>query len=181
MPNYRRAYTKGGTYFFTVTTYRRRPVLTQPRMREALRRAVLEVRRSWPFSIDAWVLLPDHLHCVWTLPPNDSDFSGRWAAIKRRVTRAYVEAVGQDVVESASRIARREGSLRQRRFWEHRIRDEEDLRRHVDYVYWNPVKHGYVDRVADWPHSTFHRDVARRIYPPDWGGGDTVSDGPFGE
>lgn len=181
MSNYRRARTPGGTFFFTVATYLRRPILTHPPIRAALREAVREVRAGWPFGIDAWVLLPDHLHCLWTLPDDDTDYSQRWAAIKRAVTKACAERYGSRA-QSASRLARFEGGIWQRRFWEHQIRNEDDLRRHMDYIYWNPVKHGLVSRVIDWPYSTFHRDVRLGVYPPDWGGdGITADTAEFGE
>lgn len=169
MPEYRRARAAGGTFFFTVVTYRRQPLLTAAPVRMALREAIIEVRRQWPFDVEAWVLLPDHLHCVWRLPADDGNYSARWAAIKRFVTQRVPHP---GLSGTRSRLARQEGSLWQRRFWEHQIRDEDDLRRHVDYIYWNPVKHGLVRRVTDWPYSTFHRDIRLGRYPADWGGAD---------
>jgi putative transposase len=114
------------------------------------------------------VVLPDHLHCVWTLPPGDADFSNRWKAIKIR----FVQAIPDTERRSAVRAACGERAIWQRRFWEHAIRDETDYARHVDYVHFNPVKHGHVQRVADWPYSSFRRWVAAGRYPPDWCGGD---------
>ena len=121
----------------------------------------------------AIVVLPEHVHCVWTLPDGDSNYSMRWALIKAAFTRAT--RLG------GARARRGERSLWQRRFWEHTIRDEDDLQRHIDYVHFNPVKHGYVGRVQDWPHSSFHRYVTQQILPLDWGGGIRDRDAGFGE
>lgn len=180
MSNYRRIPVAGATFFFTVVTYQRRPILLKPDIRTALREAIRETRRLRFFAIDVWVLLPDHMHCLWTLPPDDGDFSARWSMIKAAVTRACGNTAPPN---DTSRAARREGSIWQRRFWEHQIRDEADLIRHMDYSYWNPVKHGLVQRVIDWPYSTFHRDVRLGLYPMDWGGGNGMSENPaeFGE
>ena len=171
MPNYRRAQIAGGTWFFTVVSYQRRHILCNDDIRSALREAILTVRAQHPFSIDAWVLLPDHSHCIWTLPTADRDFSTRWAKIKREVTKRCGRLYPVEGLVQASKRRRNEGTLWQRRFWEHAIRDETDLKRCLDYVHWNPVKHGYAKRVADWPYSTFHRFVRDRLYPSDWGGG----------
>jgi putative transposase len=170
MSRYRRAITAGGTFFFTVVAYRRQPILCDEAIRTALREAVLSVRRTKPFSIDAWVLLPDHLHCVWTLPADDDDFSGRWSLIKSAVSRTVGARYRRTEWLNASKLKHREATIWQRRFWEHCIRDENDLQRHVDYLHFNPVKHGLVSRVSDWPHSTFHRFVAEGKYPMDWAG-----------
>ena len=163
MPNYRRADIAGATYFFTVTTCNRQPLLTLGPVRDSLRDAITFVRRNHPFAIDAWVLLPDHIHCIWTLPPDDADFSVRWSIIKRLVSQQCREYSGRTT--SASRQKRRELSFWQRRFWEHQIRDESDFEQHVDYIHWNPVKHGYVMLAADWPYSTFHRYRRQGMYP----------------
>lgn len=180
MPNYRRAHIPGGTYFFTVKTYERQPVLTNERCRIALRQALAEVRGMQSFKTIAWVLLPDHLHTIWQLPKHDADFSLRWSLIKQRVTRQCVDEASEATL-TRSRQTRREGTFWQRRFWEHMIRDETDLRHHVDYIHYNPVKHGYVPRVADWPYSTFHRYVSDGVYPKDWASAEETSDQPFGE
>jgi putative transposase len=119
------------------------------------------------FHIDAWVILPDHLHCVWTLPPGDDDFTNRWRMIKQ----GFSKALPMTERRSSVRIARGERGLWQRRFWEHAIRDDGDYAAHVDYCHINPLKHGYVKRVADWPYSTFHRYVERGVYPLDWADG----------
>lgn len=180
MPEYRRADVNGGTYFFTVNTLRRRPLLTLPIVREVLRQAVDTIRSRSPFAIDAWVLLPDHLHCIWTLPPTDADYSKRWGKIKRHVSQRCAASMSLCTEPSDSRRKRRESTFWQRRFWEHLIRDEADYRRHVDYIHWNPVKHGLVQRARDWPYSTFHRHVHAGIYPADWGISD-LAGGEYGE
>ena len=168
MPEYRRPHTPGGTFFFTVNTYRRQPLLTIEAFRRELRTGIQKTRGVKPFHIDAWVLLPDHLHCIWTLPEDDSDFSTRWAMIKRHVSQSCGEWLNREHWLSASRRQRKETSVWQRRFWEHQIRDENDYMRHVDYIHWNPVKHGLVEAVIDWPYSTFHRYVRNGVYTSDW-------------
>ena len=181
MPECRRADIPGATYFFTVITYRRQALLTDLRCRESLRIAIDKVRLEMPFKIVAWVLMPDHLHAVWQLPQNDKDFSLRWSLIKQHVTHDCASWLPRQGL-STSRDKRGEGSLWQRRFWEHLIRDETDLARHLDYIHYNPVKHGYVTNVADWPYSTFHRYVKEGTYPEDWGGTIETNDGKnFGE
>lgn len=181
MTEYRRAIAPGGTFFFTVVTWQRQPILTDDRVRTALREAIKITRAQRPSQIDAWVLLPDHLHCVWTLPDRDSDFSIRWATIKRHVSSVSSAWRSPELTESQRK--RRESALWQRRFWEHQIRDDEGFGRHLDYIHWNPVKHGLVNAVADWPYSSFHRLVRRGTYPADWGGRDAAAmDGSeFGE
>lgn len=172
MATFRRSTVPGATYFFTVNTYQRQPVLTQPPFYAALKESVRSVISERPFIIEAFVLLPDHLHCIWTLPDNDADYATRRSMIKRRVSQKV-----RDLVEpprSQSRQVRGELGLWQRRFWEHQIRDDADRERHVDYIHWNPVKHGYTKQVRDWPYSSFHRFVARGQYPLDWAGGSAV-------
>jgi putative transposase len=170
MPDYRRIRIKGGTYFFTVVTFDRKPILTHDHVRAALREGIQEVRHSLPFTFEAWVLLPDHLHTTWTLPEDDDNYGSRWAVIKRIVSKrcSSLEEISGSI--SNSRSKRGEGQIWQRRFWEHYIRDESDFERCVDYIHWNPMKHGYVQRIIDWPYSTFHRFVKEGIYPPDWSG-----------
>ncbi len=114
------------------------------------------------------MLLPDHLHCIWTLPPNDADFGVRWAMIKRFVTKQCSAELKRDEWMNQSKLKRKESTLWQRRFWEHQIRDERDYERHMDYLHYNPVKHGLVAKVTDWPHSTFHRYVRQGVYKEDW-------------
>lgn len=170
MPEYRRWYVLGGTYFFTLVTYERSKQLTSDLARVLLRRAIDEVRSELPFQIVSWVLLPDHLHTVWTLPPGDSNYSERWKRIKGAFSKSYLAEGGTEGVRNRSRRRRREAAVWQRRFWEHTVEDERDLLECVDYVHWNPVKHGLVSRVRDWPWSTFHRFVEAGHYAIDWGG-----------
>jgi putative transposase len=165
MTNYRRAQFEGGYYFFTVVTHRRRPFLTGAHARACLRAAWEETRRCSDFEVVALCLLPDHLHCVWKLPEGDCDFSLRWSRIKASFTRRYLCTGGAEYGQSPSRNRKRERGIWQRRFWEHQIRDEKDLQRHVDYVHYNPVKHGLVERVEDWPWSTYHGYIREGLYP----------------
>ncbi len=165
MTQYRRMCVGGGCYFFTVNLADRASDLLVRRIGD-LRDAVRACRAARPFQIDAWVVLPEHLHCVWTLPEGDTDFSGRWRAIKGGFSRLMPLAEAR----SPSRASKHERGIWQRRFWEHAIRDDDDYARHVDYVHFNPVKHGLVHAVADWPYSTFHRAVAQGVYPADWAG-----------
>lgn len=177
MPNYIRSNNPGATYFFTVVSYLRRPVLTNSDVRVALRQAIAEVRCDRPFDVLAWVLLPDHLHCIWQLPDGDSDYSVRWSAIKRLTTQGS----GQPRAASGTRASRRESLLWQRRFWEHQIRDDADMTKRIDYIHWNPVKHGLVKHVKDWPYSTFHRFQKNAQYSLNWGSEPSVMGKAFGE
>ena len=180
MSDYRRPKITGATYFFTVVTEERQPILTADPVRAALREAIQQARTTLPFQIDAWVLLPDHLHCIWTLPEGDSNYSARWAIIKRYVSSRCVSSVKSSM--SDSRLKRNERPFWQRRFWEHQIRDDVDMASHVDYIHWNPVKHGLVKIVKDWPYSSFHKYVAKGEYPSDWGGSEIVDvEDDFGE
>ena len=251
MPNYRRTDIPGATYFFTLVSYRRQKILCNENIRIALRDAIVSTRTKLPFTIDAWVLMPDHLHTIWTLPEGDNAYSVRWSMIKRLVTQSVGDGFGahgapydlsrdgvigahgapyegngisieeslldcrvrrahhdhnhpnqphgapyDGVVDvgcamrtdrshgapvSASRLKRREGNIWQRRFWEHQVRDQVDFNRCMDYLHWNPVKHGHAGRVADWPYSTFHRFVREGLYTEDWGGSGVVDGGAFGE
>jgi putative transposase len=159
MSRYRRLYVPGATYFFTVVTHGRAPLLAGPdavaRLREALRYA--QVRR--PLRVEAMVVLPDHLHCVWTLG-EDTDYSVRWQMVKTRFSRGLDAPLRADGGKA----------VWQPRFWEHWIRDEEDLRRHLDYVHFNPVKHGLARTPAEWPYGSFASFVRCGWYAPDWGG-----------
>ncbi|MEX0732454.1 MAG: transposase [Aquisalimonadaceae bacterium] len=165
MPNYRRTRIPQGTYFFTVNLLDRRRRLLLEHI-DAFRAAVRQARAKRPFRIDAWVVLPDHTHCIWTLPEGDTDYSSRWKAIKI----AFAKSLPRTELLSAVRQRRGERGIWQRRFWEHTIRDERDYAAHVDYIHVNPLRHGLVGRVVDWPYSTFHRYVARGLYPRDWAG-----------
>jgi len=164
MTDYRRYRVAGGCYFFTVTLNDRRTQLLTKHIDE-LRVAIKSVKQTHPFHIDAMVVLPEHLHCILTLPENDKDFSLRWRQIKSNFSRQ----IPKGEACSQSREKKHERGIWQRRFWEHVIRDDEDFSRHVDYIYFNPVKHGLVESVADWPYSTFHRDMQRGIYSKSWG------------
>ncbi len=166
MPNYRRAFIPGGTWFFTVNMLQRHGNDLLVREIDLLRNTVRRVRERHPFSIDAWVVLPEHLHCVMTLPPGDSDFSLRWRLIKSGFSRALPKTEHRSKVRKAAG----ERGIWQRHYWEHLIRDDADFQRHVDYVHVNPLKHGHARRVRDWPYSTFHRYVEAGIYPMDWCG-----------
>ncbi len=166
---YRRAKTKGGTHFFTVVTHQRRKFLCRPANVSLLREAFRNVMAEHPFQIDAVVLLPDHLHCIWTLPAGDNNFSTRWRLIKGYFTRGC-DPIYQGVA-SPSRQKKQEQAIWQRRFWEHQIRDERDFTQHVEYIHYNPVKHGLVKAPNDWPYSSFFRDVRRGIYAEGWGAG----------
>ena len=198
MATFRRDLTQGGTYFFTLASAGRRQVFSRPEVIEALRQAIRQVGAQLPLTIIAWVILPDHMHAIWTLPDGDADYARRWGLIKRAVSRDVRGAhatgdVGNDVRGahatdpgsvrtahvlgianlplSTSQKKRHESGLWQRRFWEHRIRDEDDLQRHIDYIHYNPVKHGWVDRAEDWPYSTFHRFVRLGLLNRDWASG----------
>ena len=164
---YRRPQLKGGTFFFTVVTHERRPFLCEPRNIAVLRESFRKVMTAHPFTIDAIVIMPDHIHALWTLPAEDGDFSRRWSLIKSGFTRSCDDMCKG--VLTASRIARKQQAVWQHRFWEHQIRDEEDFARHADYIHFNPVKHGYVKTPADWPHSSFHRFLRQGKYPVNWG------------
>ena len=180
MSEYRRSYIPGGTYFFTVKTLNRRPILIETPYRTALRQAIIDVRSKLPFESIAWVLLPDHLHTIWRLPETDVNFSLRWSLIKQYVTRECTERT-QTRPTIRSRLKRGEGAIWQRRFWEHVIRDDTDFRHHIDYIHYNPVKHGYVKRPSDWKYSTFHRYVRDGAYPKDWASADVVGMSNYGE
>ena len=174
MVRYRRNLLPGGTYFFTVTLADRRSTALVDNI-AILREAFRAARRERPFTIDAIVILPEHLHLVMTLPVGDADYSGRWRRIKGLFARRVAKAV------SLERNARGEYALWQTRFWEHTIRDESDFERHIDYIHYNPVKHALVSRVADWPYSSFHRYVRLGILPDDWAGDLRATRAGFGE
>ncbi|MCB2184062.1 MAG: transposase [Desulfobulbaceae bacterium] len=163
---YRRDRTKGGTFFFTVVTHNRRKILCQPDNIILLRRIFKEMVTRHPFVIDAFVLLPEHLHCIWTLPDGDENFSTRWRLIKGAFTRKC--SAKYKANPSLSRKNKNEQSVWQRRFWEHCIRDEDDFDRHVAYIHYNPVKHGLVSSPHEWPYSSFHRYVREGIYQLNW-------------
>ena len=181
MPRHVRFRVGGGTYFLTLVTCGRAPILTTPTARAALRESLGAVRHRWPFDLDAVVLLPDHLHTVWTLPPGDTGYPTRVSRLKELFTRRFVAAGGAETAPTPSRVRKRERGVWQRRFWEHAVRDADDFKRCLDYLHYNPVKHGLVARVADYPWSSFHRWVAAGEHPPEWGEGPAPADVPGAE
>lgn len=164
MPNYIRAKFEGGFYFFTVVTYDRVKLFHSELARQCLRDAIRETQSFRPYETVAFCLLPDHLHCVWKLPEDDSDFSKKCSSIKGLFSKEYLKLGGRQKQVTKSRIRKGEVCIWQRRFWENQIRDENDLKRHVDYIHYNPVKHGLVRRIEDWPWSTYHRYVREGFY-----------------
>ncbi len=176
MSRYRRAKIEGGLFFFTATLADRSSDLLVREI-DRLRRMYKKVQERRAFETVAIVILPDHIHAIWALPPDDADYSTRWSLIKSGFSRGLVA----DAPRSVSKLIKRERGLRQRRFWEHAIRDDANLARHVDYIHFNPVKHGLVTRVRDWPYSSFHRYVEQGELPADWGGDMDETSGDFGE
>ena len=174
---YRRAETKGGTYFFTVNLAERQNTLLVDEI-DKLRNVMNKVKQQHPYKLDAMVVLPDHLHVMWTLPSNDNDYATRWMLIKSGFSRQIPK---QERINK-SRKTKGERGIWQRRYWEHLIRDERDFERRVDYIHYNPVRHGYVERAADWPYSSIHRFITRGVVSKDWGFGGCHSDeGAYGE
>ena len=169
---YRRTKISGRTYFFTLVTHNRRPFLCTPANVELLRRAFRYTIQRHPIDIDAFVLLPDHLHCIWTLPEDDHNFSMRWRLIKSYFSR-YCQDEYHGIV-SKSRQNKQERAFWQRRFWEHLIRDNRDYAKHVEYIHYNPVKHGLVTAPRNWKYSSFHRYVRSGLYDEMWGAGDEI-------
>ncbi len=175
MPNYRRAHVPGGTFFFTVVTHRRRRLFHVDANRTLLGEVIRECHRDWPFEMNAIVLLPDHLHAIWTLPRGDANYSGRWSVIKKEFTTRFLANGGRDMqVSSGKRNEQRRG-VWQRRFWEHTLEDEDDFQAHFDYIHYNPVKHGLVKCPGDWEASSFQRWVKAGVYPTDWACGNYPS------
>jgi putative transposase len=169
MANYRRQLLPGGTFFFTVALQDRNSHLLVEHI-DALRTALSHVHQRHPFGIDAWVVLPDHMHAIWTLPPGDSNYAMRWKRIKALFSRT----IPRQETRSASRWWKGERGIWQRRYWEHTVRDMDDFKRCFDYVHLNPLKHGLVTRVKDWPYSSFHRQVEKGVYQADWCGGEVI-------
>ena len=167
MPEYRRFYRNGGTYFFTVVTNRRLPLFRENSTIDLLNQCFQTTLTRYPFKIEAMVILPDHLHTIWTLPENDADFSIRWQRIKGTFSRHYQHRRKTDVSESI--VLKGERGIWQRRFWEHLVRDQADFNRLCDYIHYNPVKHGLVRSPAEWEHSSFRRFVEIGKYELDWG------------
>ena len=169
MPDYRRAYAPGGMFFFTVVTEGRARFLCQARARRCLKRAFAETRERWPFRIEAIVLLPDHLHTIWSLPEGNTDYSIRWAVLKKTFTNEWLADHGCEQAVSRSRKRNRRRGVWQRRFWEHMIRDPDDFERHCDYIHYNPVHHELAPCPHAWPHSSFERFVRQGHYSDNWG------------
>ena len=169
MPNYIRAKKAGGIYFFTVVTRNRQPILLQPPVLAALRHSLNSVRERHPFQLCAWVVLPDHMHCIWRLPHGDSNYAKRWGQIKAGASRELRGSRFIQCSENTSIKNRRESGLWQRRFWEHSLRDEKDVRQHLDYIHFNPVKHGLVASAKEWECSSFHFFVGKGAYSENWG------------
>ncbi len=172
MVNYRRA-RDGNTFFFTVVTHQRQPILCLEENRKALKSIINEVRARYPFTPEAWVLLPDHLHCIWKLPEGDSDYSKRWGLIKKEFTKhcrsGFARQNNGTEKSGTARPTRRDGNIWQKRFWERMIRDEKDYAAHCDYIHYNPVKHGWAQSPKDWPYSTFYRLAEAGHYRLNWG------------
>jgi putative transposase len=169
MPDYRRNRVPGATYFFTVNLFDRRSNLLVEHI-DLLRKAVRGVRHKSPFAINAWVVLPDHMHCLWTLPEGDADFPARWREIKKSFSKSLPPIEARSTVM----IHRGERGIWQRRYWEHTIRDDRDYAAHMDYIHFNPVKHGLTVSPSDWSFSSFRRCVREGLYPEQWLG--SVSD-----
>jgi putative transposase len=163
MTSYRRAYVAGGCYFFTLALANRRSTLLVDRI-DLLRESIRAVKARHPFDIDAMAVLPDHLHCIWTLPEGDTNYATRWSLIKS----AFSRGIEGGERRRPSRVSRRERGIWQRRFWEHAIRDQQDYNNHVAYIHINPVKHGQAQRAVDWPYSSVHRHVEMGLCDPSW-------------
>lgn len=165
MSQYRRYYQSGGNYFFTLVSYHRRPLFSNPENVNRFKIAINKVKKKYPFSLNAIVMLPDHLHCLWKLPENDSNFSTRWRLIKRYFSIQIMTSLNH----------RKEKKIWQRRFWEHVIRNENDWQKHMDYIHYNPVKHGLVTSPGDWAYSSFKYWVQKGVYGKDWGSMEPVT------
>jgi putative transposase len=167
MPNYRRTRIAGGTYFFTVVTFRRFPLLASSSAISVMQSSLEAVKTRHPFTVEAMVIMPDHLHCIWTLPEGDHDFSTRWRLVKAGFSRARYGSPVERIPSSLLR--KREKGVWQQKFWEHCIRDDMDFNAHCDYIHYNPVKHGLAQSPGEWQHGTFRLFVQAGFYPQDWG------------
>jgi len=183
MTRWRRAFVPGGTFFFTLVTERREPLLTTPMGRMLLGAVMRECQRHWPFEVLGIVLLPDHLHAILHLPDDDADYPKRWGWVKKEFTKRWLAAGGVEQLRTPSRLRNRRRGVWQRRYWEHCIRDDEDLSQHMDYLHFNPVKHRYVACPADWLWSSIHRYIREGVYTENWGCGGfnapDIADGEF--
>ena len=173
---YRRAKEKGGTYYFTVNLVDRKSNLLIEHI-EALKEVVKKVKQQHPFHIDAMVVLPDHLHAIWTLPKDEADYPKRWMLIKSGFSRR----IPKNEYRRKNRITKGERGIWQRRYWEHMIRDERDFEQHMNYIHYNPVKHGYVAKAVEWKHSSIHRYIKEGIIDPNWGISETFEGDNYGE
>lgn len=175
MSNYLRYYS-GKMYFFTLVAFERRAIFCQPDFLNAFRDAIKEVRTICPFQVIAWVQLPDHLHCIIEFDNPDVNFGRFWGAIKRKTTKLCPQ-YQMDIHDlSLSKVLRNEKGIFQRRFYEHLIRDNNDLIQHLNYIHYNPIKHGLVQQVKEWQYSTFHRYVKNGFYDENWGNNIDISD-----
>ena len=179
MPEYRRIYQNGGIYFFTLVTYQRQPIFSFQKTRTLLQNSVIKVQKYHPFETIAYCYLTDHLHFLWQMPENDSDYSLRISLFKRYFTKRYRELFSERIPIPTSRIKRRESTIWQRRFWEHLIRDQEDLNRHIDYIHLNPIKHGLVKRPMDWESSSFLDYLQAGCYEMYWGEIEKINNDKF--
>lgn len=168
MRQYKRLKVEGASYFFTVVTYERQNLFSDATAVALLAKAIDKIRLRHPFELEALVVLPDHLHALWQLPTNEADYSMRWRLIKECFTKAWVKQHGPTCA-NASRLAKREQAIWQRRYWEHLIRDDDDFSAHLDYIHLNPVHHGLVTAPREWPHSSFALWMDRGVYEPHWG------------
>ena len=168
MAEYRRYFVPGGTYFFTVVTRQRARFLCHDVARQILGDKLRQCQARWPFTMDAIVLLPDHLHCMWSLPAGDDSYPRRWAWIKKEFTKEWLSAGGRERPISTARKRRGDRGVWQPRYWEHEIESEHDFERHFDYIHYNPVKHQLVKCPSDWLYSSFHRWVEQKVYEPHW-------------
>jgi len=160
---------EGGSYFFTVVTEKRRKIFAYDNNVKRLRAAFKTVMHKRPFVIDAAVVLPDHLHFIWTISEHDSDYSTRWRLIKSAFTKQYPESF---IAQNANRKNKKQQEIWQHRDWEHCLRDELDFQQHINYIHYNPVKHGYVKRASNWQYSSIHRYIKLNILDKHWGDGE---------
>jgi len=168
VPNFRRAYVPGGSFFFTLVTYNRARIFADETAQKLLGNAIRDCQADWPFEINALVLLPDHLHAIWSLPRGDTKYSARWSMIKGKFTQDWLAAGGTEQTISDAQQSENRRGVWQPRFWEHTLEDADDFERHFDYAHFNPVKHRYVQYPHQWPCSTFHRWVKAGVYPANW-------------
>jgi putative transposase len=169
MPNYRRWFVAGGSFFFTVVVDGRRPLFNNAKAVALFGNIIRDCVARWPLTVNAIVLLPDHLHTIWTMPSGDVAYPKRWAWTKKEFTKQWLEGGGRDYAVSDARHRERRHGIWQPRYWEHTLESEDDFERHFDYIHWNPVKHGHVLCPHEWPHSSFHRYVERGVYDRNWG------------